>query len=332
MLQKILVVNYIAENLLDPVKKVLLFTTLALTLICQNNCFSQSLIWAKQLDLGDAGMTIDKNGNLLSTGTYAYTVDFDPGPDTFNLTTPQLGIYACKLTSSGNFVWAKGISVSISGRLYYQPSIATDKAGNVYIAGQFYDTEDFDPGPGIFNMTSAGESDAFLLKLDSSGKFVYAKQFPGSNDDMIHKVTTDVNGNIILTFELTGTVDFDPGPGTFNITGIYNGDVVICKLDPDGNFTWAKMIGGGTGEDFAYTSTIDKEGSIYTTGNFTDTADFDPGPGIFNLVPPGGIFISKLDSSGNFRVGRKNGRWQRYRHTIGSIFKYYFDRPLHRRR
>ena len=291
----------------DPMKKVLPAIILSLVLICQkNNSISQSLIWAKQLATGSSDMIIDQQGNLLSTGTYGFTTDLDPGPDTFNLATIGAGIYASKLSSSGNLVWAKGIPVSSSGRLYYEPAIATDKQGDVYIVGQFYDTEDFDPGPGVFNMTSAGESDAFLLKLDSSGKFIYAKQFPGSTDDFVHKVTTDASGNIILTFELTGTVDFDPGPGSFNLAGIYNGDVVICKLDPNGNFRWAKQM-GGEGEDFVYTSVVDKDGIIYSTGNFTDTEDFDPGPGIFNLVPPGGIFISKIDSSGNFQWAEKMG-------------------------
>ena len=50
---------------------------------------------------------------------------------------------------------------------------------------------------------------------------------------------------------------------------------------------------------------------VLTTGAFRDTADFDPGSGTYNLISSGGndIFVSKLDSFGNFSLGKKH-KWQ----------------------
>ena len=101
-------------------------------------------------------------------------MDFDPGAGTFNLTASNVynDIFISKLDASGNFVWAKSIGGSNEDRGY---SIATDASGNVYISGQFSGTVDFDPGAGIFELTSELSSDTFILKLDASGNFVWAK-------------------------------------------------------------------------------------------------------------------------------------------------------------
>ena len=70
----------------------------------------------------------------------------------------------------------------------------------------------------------------------------------------------------------------------------------------DGDFVWAKSMGGPYAVSVATAITVDASGNIYTTGGFSGTVDFDPGPGTFNLTAAGNrdIFLSKLDSAGNF--------------------------------
>ena len=63
-----------------------------------------------------------------------------------------------------------------------------------------------------------------------------------------------------------------------------------------GDFLWAKAILGSE-PNYGYDIFADNSGNVYITGNFRGTADFDPGPGTFNLTSAGGsqdIFISKL--------------------------------------
>ena len=140
------------------------------------------------------------------------------------------------------------------------------------------------------------------ISFGQQANFEWAKAFGSSNFDKGNSITVDASGNIYNTGLFSGTVDFDPGAGIFNLTSAVGGtDVFIQKLDPSGNFIWAKAF-GGTSTDQGNSITVDVFGNIYTTGFFSDTVDFDPGAGTFNLTSAGNhdVFIQKLDASGSF--------------------------------
>jgi gliding motility-associated-like protein len=277
------------------------------------NAFAQEVPvfeWAKAMggtNFGESrSIAIDASGNVLTTGYFEGTVDFDPGAGAFNLTSGSGDIFISKLDASGNFVWAKQLGGTGFDVSY---SIATDASGNVLTTGYFEGTGDFDPGAGTFNLNSAGFVDIFISKLDASGNFVWAKQLGGgTGNDISYSIATDASGNVLTTGYFTGTGDFDPGAGTFNLTSPGNRDIFISKLDASGNFVWAKRL-GGTGNDDGYSIAIDASGNVLTTGEFFGTSDFDPGTGTFNLTSAGSwdIFISKLDASGNFVWAKKLG-------------------------
>ena len=202
------------------------------------------------------------------------------------------------------YAWSSAqASVSVFGGTSgdYSRSIAVDSSGNVYTTGYFYGTADFDPGAGTSNLTSAGSYDVFVSKLDSSGNFLWAKSFGGTSSDHGYSIAVDSSGNVYTTGNFNGTVDFDPGAGTSNLTSAGNADVFVSKLDSSGNFLWAKSF-GGTSFDISYSIAVDSSGNVYTTGYFSGAADFDPGAGTTTLTPAVGpdVFVSKLDSSGNF--------------------------------
>ena len=130
----------------------------------------------------------------------------------------------------------------------------------------------------------------------------------GSSFDVCQAIALDDGGNVYATGYFSATVDFDAGPGVYNLTSVAAEDIFISKTTPDGKLVWAKSIG-----DFRYQAgyaiTLDAAKNIYITGIFFGTVDFDPGPGITNLSSAGNedIFICKLDNNGNF-MGKKNWR------------------------
>ncbi|MCH8905337.1 MAG: T9SS type A sorting domain-containing protein [Bacteroidetes bacterium] len=261
-----------------------------------------NFVWVKSVGgIGDeptAYHTTDALGNLLITGVYSGTVDFDPGAGTFNLTSSDIifsDFFIQKLDTNGNFIWAKsmgGSSAEIPG------FITTDISGNILITGWYFGTSDFDPGAGTFNLTSNGLSDVFIQKLDSSGNFIWAKSMGGTSIDLIGSVTTDASGNVYEIGTYQGTVDFDPGVATFNLSskGLY--EVFIQKLDASGSFIWAKSI-GGIGEEFAGSISVDTSGNLLITGSFQDTVDLDPSAATSNFICKGirDGFILKLSQS-----------------------------------
>ncbi|HEX2684408.1 MAG TPA: gliding motility-associated C-terminal domain-containing protein [Ferruginibacter sp.] len=181
--------------------------------------------------------------------------------------------------------------------------IETDAAGNVYSVGIFGGTVDFDPGPGVYNLTPTS-TDVYISKLDSAGKFLWAKQITGSFGTLTRSFSLDKDNNIYITGTFQATVDFDPGPGVFNLTSNGGFDLFILKLTADGDFLWVRQLGGVTDDLSGNSSTTDSFGNLYFAGSFIGSVDFDPGPASFVLTAASAIafdaFVCKLDAAGNF--------------------------------
>ncbi len=293
-------------------KAVLPFIATTLFVLLTSLSYSQNTIfsWAKQTGAGndDFGNAIatDASGNVYTTGFFYGTVDFDPGPAVFNLTSAGgLEIFISKTDGAGNLMWAKRMGGAADD---VSQDIAVDAAGNVYTTGQFQATVDFDPGAGTFNISSNGARDIFISKLDAAGNFVWAKRVGGINDDAGLSLITDAAGNLFSTGYFQATADFDPGAGTSNLTSSGSGDIFVLKLDGSGNFAWAKKT-GGINHEAGNAIAADASGNLYVTGAFLQTVDFDPGAGIVNLTAAGSsdIFVFKLDGSGNFAWAKQLG-------------------------
>jgi hypothetical protein len=200
--------------------------------VCQFDA-SGNLSWARKMG-GDntsqcRSVAADNQGNVYSTGYFIGTGDFDPGSGVLNLSTAgnYHGAFASKLDLFGNFVWAKhiaGTSQFAEGK-----SIDSD-ASSVYIMGAFEGTSDFDPESGTFNLTSSGNTDLFISRLDAStGNFITATKIGGPGIESVGSLHVTNSGQVFSTGGFTGTVDFDPGPGVFNISAVDNSDIFVQK-------------------------------------------------------------------------------------------------------
>ena len=254
-------------------------------------------------------ITTDAAGNIYTAGSFEGSVDFDPGIGTFNLiSNGESDIFIQKLDAGGNFIWAKKVGGMGNDEAFV---ITTDTIGNIYTVGYFEAAVDFDPGTGTTNLISNGESDIFIQKLDTSGDFIWAKSLGSEGAEFALNVTIDVEGNVITVGQFYHTVDFDPGTGTVNLISNGASDIFIQKLDANGNFIWAKSIGSSTGDDPQSVST-DSLGNIFISGGvggFNEAVDFDPGPGVFNIIVIGyyDVFTQKLDTNGDFLWAKSIG-------------------------
>ena len=290
----------------------LTFAFLLLSVICSAQ--APSWQWAKKI--GGAGedvpkaIAVDSAGNVYSAGLFSGTADFDPGAGIYNLTSVSgsQDIYISKLDSAGNFIWAKAIGGLNDDQAN---GIAVDDSGNVLVTGEYFKTVDFDPGPGVYNMTVptspfGATSEIFILKLNNSGDFIWVRSMGGPQSDVGEAITADDSGNVYTTGEFYYTSDLDPGPGTLYLGGSAATNIFVIKLDNSGSLVWAKSFNSTSAGFASYGRSIavDSHHDVYTTGATGAPFDFDPGPGTSSGTGSGGsgtdIFISKLDSIGNF--------------------------------
>jgi len=260
-------------------------------------------------------ITTDNWGNVYTIGSFELSADFDPGPGVVTLNAgPYCDIFISKLNATGDFVWAKnfgGFNYCIGN------SIAIDALGNVHATGSFSDTVDFDPGAGVFNLIAprsnqfvASDPDIFILKLDSTGNFIWAQNFGATSEDVGQAISVDANGNVFTTGYFEDAVDFEWGNGTFNLTTSIFEDVFVLKSDAAGNFLWAKQIVSSSFYDAGNGIATDVAGNVYITGSFAGTADLDPGIDSAFVTAASSspdIYILKLDAGGNFLWGGRAG-------------------------
>jgi Ca2+-binding RTX toxin-like protein len=117
-------------------------------------------------------IALDSAGNADITGNFLGTADFDPGVGISSLTSAGgRDVFVSSLDASGNHVWAR----SLGGNSEDDANgIALDFAGNIHIAGSFFETVDFDPGFGTAHRTNAGSAGAFTLKLSPDMLFDFS--------------------------------------------------------------------------------------------------------------------------------------------------------------
>lgn len=145
---------------------------------------------------------------------------------------------------------------------------------------------------------AASYSDSYILKLTSTGNFIWGVHFPGvsaAGASNGFSVSVDNAGNIYSVRTFAFGVDFDPGASVYTLTSIGSNDTYISKLDPSGNFIYAYQLGGGN-----FTSGIplylDLQRNLYIGGHYMGTSDFDPTPAVFNMTSVGSsdAFVLKL--------------------------------------
>ena len=259
-----------------------------------------NFIWGKNIggipDDKIIAIALDSTGNLLLTGSFGGTADFDPGLGTYNLVSQgQSDIFVAKLDTSASLIWAFGMGNMNED---YGQSLSVDPMGNVIVQGVFNLDVDFDPDISVYTLTSIGTYQ-FIAKYDSSGNFIWANGKRAIGNSM----ATDLNGNIFSTGYFYSTVDFDPDTGTQFLTSMGYQDIYVQKLDPGGNLEWVHQF-GSTQSDEGFGLDCDSLGNVYICGQFHDTVDFDPGQNEEILIQPGNYsyqagFIAKYTNNGD---------------------------------
>lgn len=243
-----------------------------------------------------ADVAVNGSGEIILTGYFSGSCDFEPGTGTTSLTASSTDIYVAVYSSAGTFTWVKGIGGSGADAASSVVITGTDIA----VTGSFESSVDFDPGSGSTILTAAtGISDGFVLALTSNGTFAWAAEMGGSSVDGGQSIARDIAGNLYVSGRFSGTADFDPGAGTSNLVSAGGLDIFMLKLTVAGAYVWSAKIGGTAG-DVGNCIVVDGNDNVYLAGYFSGTADFDPQGGTVNLTSGGqdDIFFGRYGQSG----------------------------------
>lgn len=243
------------------------------------NAQSPTFNWAKSIGGSNQdesnSIAVDASGNVYTTGYFTGVADLDPGVGVYNLsTTSTNAVFVSKLDATGNFLWAKQLSglSTVSTSMQFNPSLTLDTLGNVFV-----------------------RNNDSISKISTIGNLLWTKSTGGVSSAL----TTDVNGNVIVTGFFQGLVDFNSSTAidTLRASGSvgFGGNLFMLKLDVNGNFIWVKK---GALLRICSCITTDVLGNIYT---------------IINEFPSSSnLYYEKSDPSGNII-------WSRFITSNGSV-------------
>ncbi len=236
---------------------------------------------------------LDSAGNTYVAGLFSGSASFKSTLVTEGGSSTNA--FVGKLARGADWLWATNIAANAGGWTKIN-AIAADASQNVYVAGQFSGTSTF----GTNALTANAETNLFVAKLNSSGSWLWARAVGGVGVDAANAIAVGASSNVYVAGQFSGTANFTVA----NLNSAGGVDCFVAKIDPNGNWLWARGA-GGTSNEAANALVIDTAENLYITGEFGGAASF----GSAALTPTGGsdIFVAKLNTDGIWLLARRAG-------------------------
>jgi hypothetical protein len=176
-------------------------------------------------------------------------------------------------------------------------SIATDSNGNIYVTGMYTGNTSF--GSTILEGDSEYDYNLFVAKLNNNGNWLWATNAE-TNSAFGRGVSVDNNGSCYIAGNFSDSISF----GLTTLISNGSSDAFVAKLDPNGNWIWARSAGSSL-NDHARSICTDDNGNCYIIGNFASTCDF--GNTTLTAGDSLDIFVAKMDTNGNWLWAQRAG-------------------------
>lgn len=246
---------------------------------------------------------VDKDGFIYVTGFFSgISAEFDnlviTNPN-WNSTCTPMG-YIGKLDPMGNWIWVDKFDGVKDQRGSRDNRLAIDSYSNIYVCGGFENTGNYGP----FSISSNGEWDAFIFKMDKNGNWLWAKNVGSNKTDRASGIAIDVCDDIYISGEYRNPMVF-PGAnasnGTDTLSHKQQRDIFVAKMNNQGVWKWAKRA-RSTATDKSYQMSVDANKQVFVGGTIGDTAKFD---GNLTVNPPNNndttnsAWVAQIDGSTN---------------------------------
>lgn len=213
-------------------------------------------------------VAVDPNGgHVYVLGTFAGTVDFDPGPAAAELTAVgENDVYLARYAAAGALTWVRGFGGS---GVDEAGDVAVAPDGTVAVVGSFSGSGDFDPSPTAdTTLTAVKYADAFVARFDADGGLIWARSAGGRAYDTARGVAIAADGTIYAAGQFRHRAMF--GTNLDMPMEVIGGgwiDGFVWSLDADGSMQHA-VRQGGSDVDLAEDVAVTPDGDVVVTGAF----------------------------------------------------------------
>jgi hypothetical protein len=233
----------------------------------------------------DNAIITDNESNVYYTTNFIGSIDLDPSDKFdyfFSNDFETYNSYLVKLDKDGNYKFG----VQLNDNFSFVKSIYVDKYKQIYVCGGYNSIKNWN---------------LFINKYDQDGNLIWKKSITNIHATDAYSLVVDDKGYIYFTgyFENENYV----GSKT------YHKDLIIKKLDSNGNQIWSVSIGGNN-DVIGNNIKLDNEGNVLVGGSFIGEVDFDPKSGKYMLTTDSLVrngYVLKLDPFGSFVWAKKIG-------------------------
>ncbi len=280
-----------------------------------------NLVYVKHIKGGNyvrvSDLALDEEGNIYLTGRFGGSIDFNPSNflDAYIEAEGYGNSFIAKYTNDGHYLFAKQIGGDTGA--IDATSLAVDAELNIYVAGGFRGSPDFETQPGeeatiTSDSNTGADMNAFVAKYDSDCNYQAAKNIArGEGDARVNAIIIDQAGDIVVTGEFKGTATFHQIVSTsasLDSEGMY--DAFVAKYGGDlgalFSYMYAKRI-GGLGNDRGNDLAIDAANNVYVTGTFNTELIDEDGASLAMSAGGSDFFFFSYDAVGNSILERTFG-------------------------
>ena len=251
---------------------------------------------------------VDDDGFIYVTGFFSgYDADFD----NLSISNPEWGNdcqpmgYIGKLDPDGNWLWVDKFDGIKDQRGSRDNRLAIDQSSNIYVVGGFQNRGPNQVGTyGPYTITSNGEWDAFIFKMDKDGNWLWAEGFGSNKTDRANSIAIDVCNDVYITGEYRNPMVF-PGAnasnGTDTLSHKQKRDIFVAKMNNQGEWKWAKRA-RSSGTDKPYQMSVDANKQVFLGGVTKDTLVFNDNLSVGPQIPgdtTASSWVAQLDGSTN---------------------------------
>ena len=251
---------------------------------------------------------VDDDGFIYVTGFFSgYDADFD----NFTITNPNWGNdcepmgYIGKLDPNGNWLWVDKFDGIKDQRGSRDNRLAIDQFSNIYVVGGFRNRgNDQNAKYGPFTLTSNGEWDAFIFKMDKDGNWLWAEGIGSNKTDRANSVAVDICNDVYVTGEYRNPMIFsgaNASNGSDTLSHKQKRDVFVAKMNNQGEWKWAKRA-RSSGTDKPYQMSVDINKQVFLGGTAKGELNFNNdlvvGPQISGDTTAS-AWVAQLDGSSN---------------------------------